>query len=90
MRSVATDTIASAPRNTNPAGDALLTAYAGAAPAAPTDTDNDGMPDSWESARGLDPTVANTNAHTLSSAGYTDLEVYLQELSTSRVTGWAG
>ena len=90
MRSVATNTIASAPRNTNPAGDALLTAYSGSAPAAPTDTDNDGMPDAWETARGLNPNVVNTNAHTLSSAGYTDLDVYLQELSASRVTGWAG
>lgn len=90
MRSVATNTIATAPRNTNPAGDALLTAYAGPAPAAPADTDNDGMPDAWETSRGLNPNVANTNAHDLSSAGYTDLEVYLQELSASRVTGWAG
>jgi VCBS repeat-containing protein len=90
MSSVATNTIASAPRNTNPAGDALLTAYSGAAPAAPSDTDNDGMPDTWETAKGLNPNVANTNARTLSSAGYTDLDVYLNELSVSRVTGWAG
>lgn len=90
MRSVATGTIAGAPRNTNPAGDALLTAYAGAAPPAPVDTDADGMPDAWETAKGLNPNVANTNAHTLSGAGYTDLEVYLQELSASRVTGWVG
>ena len=90
MRSVATNSIASAPRNTNPAGDALSTAYAGAAPAAPADTDNDGMPDAWETAKGLNPNVVNTNAHTLSSAGYTDLDVYLSELSASRVTGWAG
>jgi VCBS repeat-containing protein len=93
MRSVATNTIASAPRNTNPAGDALLPAYTGSAPAAPADTDNDGMPDTWETARGLNPNVANTNGHTLSpsigGAGYTDLEVYLQELSASRVTGWS-
>lgn len=90
MRNVADNTIATAPRNTNPSGDGLLTAYNGAPPAAPADTDNDGMPDSWETARGLNPAVANTNGHTLSSAGYTDLEVYLQELSASRVTGWSG
>ncbi len=90
MRSVATDTIASAAPNTNPAGDALLTAFVGAPPAAPTDTDSDGMPDAWETAKGLDPNVANTNARTLSAAGYTDLDVYLGELSASRVTGWAG
>ena len=87
LRSVATDTIATAPRNTNPAGDALLPAIA-SPPVPPTDTDADGMPDAWETARGLDPNVANTNARTLSSAGYTDLEVYLQELSASRITGW--
>ncbi len=90
MSSVATNTIAAAPRNTNPAGDALLTAYSGAAPGAPADTDNDGMPDTWETAKGLNPNVANTNAHNLSSVGYTDLDVYLSELSASRVTGWAG
>ncbi len=90
MRSVATSTIASAALNTNPANDALLPAYTGSAPAAPADTDSDGMPDNWETARGLNPNVANTNAHTLSSAGYTDLDVYLSELSASRVTGWAG
>ena len=48
------------------------------------------MPDTWETGKGLDPNVANTNAHTLSSIGYTDLDVYLQELSASRVTGWVG
>ena len=48
------------------------------------------MPDAWESAHGLNPSVANTNGHSLSSVGYTDLEVYLQDLSASRVTGWAG
>lgn len=87
LQSVATDSIASAPRNTNPAGDAL-TPVLTSPPAPPADTDNDGMPDAWEIARGLDATVANANARTLSSIGYTDLEVYLQELSASRVTGW--
>ena len=88
MGNVAADTIASAPRNTNPAGDALLPAYQGSAPVAPADTDSDGMPDAWETANGLNPSVANTNARTLSAAGYTDLEVYLHELSAGRVSGW--
>lgn len=91
LQSIASNTIASAPINTNPVGDALLPAFSGAAPAAPADTDNDGMPDVWETAHGLDPAVANTNGHVLSAligaAGYTDLEVYLQELSTSRIAG---
>jgi VCBS repeat-containing protein len=90
MGNVASNTIASAAPNVNPANDALRPAYTGSAPAAPVDTDNDGMPDNWETVKGLNPAVANTNAHTLSSAGYTDLDVYLNELSTSRVTGWAG
>jgi len=89
MSFVASNTISGAPPNTNPAGDGLLPAYVGSPPAAPTDTDADGMPDSWEVTKGTNPTVANTNAHTLSAVGYTDLEVYLNELSTSRITGWA-
>jgi VCBS repeat-containing protein len=89
MGFVASNTISGAPPNTNPAGDALLPAYVGSPPAAPTDTDADGMPDSWEVTRGTNPNVANTNAHTLSAVGYTDLEVYLNELSTSRITGSA-
>ena len=83
MQSVADDTIAAAPPSTNPAGDALRTAFTGPPPTAPLDTDNDGMPDAWEIAKGLDPAVAGTNARTLSAAGYTDLEVYLHELAAS-------
>ena len=47
------------------------------------------MPDTWEIANGLNPGVANANGTTLSAVGYTDVEIYLQELSTSRITGWA-
>ena len=65
----------------NPYGDAWLPAFVGVAPPPPLDTDNDGMPDTWEVARGLNPAVANNNATTLSGLGYTDLEVYLHELS---------
>ncbi|MFM9033340.1 MAG: Ig-like domain-containing protein [Mycobacterium sp.] len=89
MQNVAANTIATAPIETNPAGDALRPVFSGSAPAAPADTDNDGMPDAWENARGLNPAVANTNATTLSSLGYTDLEIYLQELSASRINGTA-
>ncbi|MCW1959127.1 MAG: Ig-like domain-containing protein [Mycobacterium sp.] len=90
MRSIATNTIATAPIDRNPAGDALQPAYSGAAPAAPVDSDGDGMPDTWETANGLDPAVPNPNGTGLSALGYTDLEVYLQELSASRITGWSG
>ena len=89
MQSVANNTISSAPPNTNPANDALRPPFSGPAPSAPADTDTDGMPDAWEIAKGLNPNVGNTNARTLSPVGYTDLEVYLQELSASRITGWA-
>ena len=89
MQNIATNTISAAPIETNPAGDALRPAFSGSAPSAPPDTDSDGMPDAWEIAKGLNPTVANTNATTLSNLGYTDLEVYLQELSASRVNGTA-
>ena len=89
MSFVASNTISSAPSNTNPAGDALLLPFSGTAPVAPTDTDSDGMPDTWEIAKGLNPSVANTNGTALSAVGYTDVEIYLQELSTSRITGRA-
>ena len=89
MGFVASNTISGAAPNTNPAGDGLLPAYVGSPPAAPADTDSDGMPDTWEVTKGTNPNVANTNAHTLSAVGYTDLEVYLNELSTIRITGSA-
>jgi len=48
---------------------------------APVDTDIDGMPDAWEVANGLNPNnAADGNAFTLSSEGYTNLEVYLNSL----------
>ncbi|PRC56293.1 hypothetical protein C6A85_39350, partial [Mycobacterium sp. ITM-2017-0098] len=52
LESIADDVIPSASPSTNPAGDGLLPPYSGAPPAAPLDTDNDGMPDAWEIARG--------------------------------------
>ncbi len=43
------------------------------------DTDGDGMPDDWETAKGLDPKVANAAGRNLSTA-YDNIEVYLNEL----------
>lgn len=71
----------------NPVGDALSGAFLGAPPAPPVDTDGDGMPDAWERARGLNPAVQSHNGTALSSAGYTNLEVYLNELADLRVAG---
>jgi hypothetical protein len=67
--------------STNPYGDAYLTSYFGSAPTPPVDTDSDGMPDDWESTKGLNPGVADHNGIQLSTVGYTNLEVYLHELA---------
>jgi hypothetical protein len=42
----------------------------------PTDTDHDGMPDSWETARGLNPNLA-TDRNGYNVNGYTNIENYL-------------
>jgi pectin methylesterase-like acyl-CoA thioesterase len=47
---------------------------------APTDTDKDGMPDSWENAKGLNSNnISDGTSYTLSSV-YTNLEVYINGL----------
>jgi hypothetical protein len=48
------------------------------------------MPDAWETARGLNPFVQDHNGTQLSMRwigvpGYTNLEVYLHELSEQRI-----
>ena len=46
-----------------------------------TDTDGDGIPDSWETAHGLSNSVDNSTTYTLDQYGiYTDLEVYANYL----------
>ncbi|MBN1128511.1 MAG: hypothetical protein JXA71_05970 [Chitinispirillaceae bacterium] len=46
------------------------------------DTDRDGMPDAWETSHSLNPSnAADRNGITLSKDGYTNLEVYLNELA---------
>lgn len=46
---------------------------------APADRDRDGMPDAWEIARGLDPDNAD-DRNDIGAAGYTQLEMYLNEI----------
>ena len=50
---------------------------------APTDTDQDGMPDLWETARGLNINDASDRNGDDDSDGYTNLEEYLNELVVS-------
>ena len=45
------------------------------------DTDQDGMPDFWESATGSNPSVADNNDPSPSGSGYTRLEDYLNWLA---------
>gem|GEM_PF-1320806 len=47
---------------------------------APTDTDGDGIPDSWETAHGLNPNNAS-DGPAITASGYSNLEVYLNELA---------
>lgn len=49
---------------------------------AANDTDRDGMPDAWETEHKLDPSNPNDGClDTLSADGYTNLEMYLNELA---------
>lgn len=47
---------------------------------APLDTDNDGMPDAWETANGLNPNVADALAVSTVHAPYLNIEVYINNL----------
>jgi hypothetical protein len=46
----------------------------------PTDTDKDGMPDEWETSKGLNPNDASDGAKYNLSPSYTNLEVYMNSL----------
>lgn len=46
----------------------------------PTDTDNDGMPDDWETANGLNPNVDDSKLYTI-GGGYTNIEHYVNSLA---------
>ena len=58
--------------------------------AAPTDTDGDGMPDSWEESHGLNPND-KTDGALVTGNGYTNLEVYMnslvEDITTSQNAG---
>ncbi len=56
-----------------------------ASEAAPKDTDGDGMPDDWETARNLNPNDAN-DGNTAGEDGYTNLEAYLNSIVANITT----
>jgi len=59
--------------------------------AAGFDTDLDGMPNAWEEMNGLDPnSAADRNLTTLSLLGYTNLEMYLNNLVALPASSLAG
>jgi len=47
---------------------------------APKDTDRDGMPDKWESEKGLNPNNAEDGSEFTLNQNYTNVEVYLNQL----------
>ena len=47
-----------------------------------TDTDNDGIPDAWESANGLNPNLAS-DAMLITADGYTNIEHYINSIDAS-------
>jgi len=46
-----------------------------------TDTDNDGMPDEWETARGLNPNDPSDTDGDYCGQGYTNIEYYINDLT---------
>jgi hypothetical protein len=52
---------------------------------APVDTDGDGIPDDWEITNGLDPDDPNDGS-IITESGYSNLELYLNELAARKWT----
>jgi hypothetical protein len=54
-------------------------------PAAPADADNDGIPDFWETAMGLNPNDSTDAAKDFDGTGYTNIEKYINDLALARL-----
>ena len=52
------------------------------------DTDKDGMPDEWEKANGLNPNDASDANEDCTGDGYTNIEKYINGISTVNRTDW--
>jgi hypothetical protein len=52
---------------------------------APADSDHDGMPDTWETGKGLNPNDASDASKNTLSDLYSNLEVYLNSLVSSKI-----
>jgi len=52
------------------------------------DSDNDGMPDEWELANGLNPNDANDANGDLNGDGYTNIEKYINAIPTQGRVDW--
>lgn len=52
------------------------------------DSDNDGMPDAWEKANGLNPNDASDANGDINGDGYTNIEKYINGISTTTKIDW--
>ncbi len=52
------------------------------------DTDGDGMPDAWEKANGLNPNDPSDAIKDCTGDGYTNIEKYINGISTKKKTDW--
>ena len=52
------------------------------------DTDNDGMPDAWEKANGLNPNDASDANGDCTGDGYTNIEKYINAIPTTTKIDW--
>lgn len=52
------------------------------------DTDNDGMPDAWEIANGLNPKDPTDAVKDCNGDGYTNIEKYINGIDTKKKVDW--